>query len=356
MLIKSVQECRSCPTGQYSSMQGATSSSVCSVCAAGTYSDVPGLSGCVTCPAGAFSLVAGANSSSACRVCASGSNSSSSRQVSLNTFAKLKGTHAVDLRSLDGIAVSSSTQAGSSPLGKEERTKALSCSLEQIFILELMESAALGSRKMVEKFFLMLMQKTNTSSPEAAVQFILQTNFIFDSKDHKANRGQASRMKSSESNMSTKRKLQSTLGTTRGQQQPVSRAASAELETNSLSESALLGNLCGEGNTALFGQCIASDFQYLQTLGSLGPVYSGVLFSFAVMKKDAYNNTMISDDYSLVRAMPLLATRGADSSTSILGSALSQMSSGVAAFSFAVKATFNSIKYANRSAVIYPNI
>ena len=135
-----------------------------------------------------------------------------------------------------------------------------------------------------------------------------------------------------------------------------SHSASGTSGTRQLGESALLSHLCGINNTALYGQCMASDFRVLQASGAMGPVYSGVPFSFAVIKMDAYNTTIISDSSSLMQAMPLLVSRAADSSTSILNSAVSKMSSGVATFELAIKATFSGINFANKSAAVYPSI
>ena len=109
---------------------------------------------------------------------------------------------------------------------------------------------------------------------------------------------------------------------------------------------------CGSNITALYGPCIASDYRRLQSSGAVGPVYSGVPFEFTVVKKDAYNNTILSDSASLLRASAVQEDGKADQRVSILGFVLSQMTSGVASFQFAVKATFSTIDYVNMSAAL----
>ena len=80
---------------------------------------------------------------------------------------------------------------------------------------------------------------------------------------------------------------------------------------------------CGSNITALYGPCIASDYRRLQSSGAVGPVYSGVPFEFTVVKKDAYNNTILSDSASLLRASAVQEDGKADQRVSILGFVLS---------------------------------
>jgi hypothetical protein len=121
-------------------------------------------------------------------------------------------------------------------------------------------------------------------------------------------------------------------------------------------ESEMLQQLCGANNTALYGPCIATDFDSLQASGAVEAVYSGIPWSFSMIKKDAYNSTIISDSLTLLQAIPILATGKTDSRTSILGSAVTKMAGGVATFSFAVKAMFSSIDLVKKFAAVYPSI
>ncbi len=124
---------------------------------------------------------------------------------------------------------------------------------------------------------------------------------------------------------------------------------------NGPSQSEIMKLLCGGNNVALYGSCLASDAKSLQA-ERVGAVYSGLPYNFVVIKKDAYNNTIVSDSTTLLEAIPVLQNELRDSSTSILGSAISRMISGVATFSFALKATFTDINFVSKSASVYPPI
>jgi hypothetical protein len=104
--------------------------------------------------------------------------------------------------------------------------------------------------------------------------------------------------------------------------------------------------MCGANNSALYGPFIASDYRKLQVSEIIEPVFTGVPFNFTVTKQDAYGNTILSDSSSVLESIPALnGTQGVDLRTSILGSAVSKMSGGVASFEIAVKATFSRIDY-----------
>jgi hypothetical protein len=59
---------------------------------------------------------------------------------------------------------------------------------------------------------------------------------------------------------------------------------------------------CGNGNKALFGQCIASAGTSLELHIELdGPVHPGLSFTVSVKKLDYYNQTVASDSASIVQ-------------------------------------------------------
>ena len=66
-----VTSCTNCLAGKYSAVQGATSSSTCQTCWAGTYS-VAGSSMCLNCSVGSYSSIIGATSSATCQACPAG--------------------------------------------------------------------------------------------------------------------------------------------------------------------------------------------------------------------------------------------------------------------------------------------
>jgi hypothetical protein len=79
-------------------------------------------------------------------------------------------------------------------------------------------------------------------------------------------------------------------------------------------------------------------------------VFTGLQFNFTVTKQDAYGNTILSDSSSILESIPALnGSEGVELHTSILGSAVSKMSGGVALFQFAVKTTFSNINYGQQT-------
>ena len=102
--------------------------------------------------------------------------------------------------------------------------------------------------------------------------------------------------------------------------------------------------LPGHGNTALFGDCTATDYTRLEIRGLPTPQaqgYAGVGLELEVLKKDAYGNTILSDTGSAVQIKTGLAgTYDVDDSTSLTGSIFSVLISGRTQFTNAIKPTF----------------
>ena len=116
--------------------------------------------------------------------------------------------------------------------------------------------------------------------------------------------------------------------------------------------------LCGENNSALYGKCIASCYQKLSVLMTTDALYAGVTFNLTVMKLDAYGNTILSDSTSVVQAFATLnggsghGSASTDSSVSIVGASLAQLTQGVAKFLFAVEPTFSLIDLQTSTATL----
>ena len=113
---------------------------------------------------------------------------------------------------------------------------------------------------------------------------------------------------------------------------------------------------CCEKNLARYGPCIASDYQNLeiQMIHSAGDhVFPGLPFSFLVLKKDTYNQTIVSDSSSLLQAFP--SPEATDASFSIVGGALSQFQNGIALFSFAIKPFFVKVDFEKDLTIILNN-
>ena len=120
---------------------------------------------------------------------------------------------------------------------------------------------------------------------------------------------------------------------------------------------------CRRGNTAIYGQFIASDFKRFEHSKSIGSVYAGLPFAVALVKKDAYNQTIASDSSSVLQASLTLdgITKSSDDSTlngtfSILGNNLGRLQKGVALFQFAIKPTISNVDVQNGISHIYRRV
>ncbi len=87
---------------------------------------------------------------------------------------------------------------------------------------------------------------------------------------------------------------------------------------------------CGNGNKALFGQCIASAGTSLELRIELnGPVHPGLIFTVSVRKLDHYNQTVASDSSSIVQ---IRSEAGINSSDEDVGFGLAAAISGATIF------------------------
>ena len=101
---------------------------------------------------------------------------------------------------------------------------------------------------------------------------------------------------------------------------------------------------CEEENFAVCGSCLASNYKFIEILNVPKTVYAGLEFSFLVIKRDAYNQTIASDSASLLQVYPFLDEGPtSDQSFDILGTSVVQLKSGEALISIAIKPTFSEI-------------
>ena len=97
--------------------------------------------------------------------------------------------------------------------------------------------------------------------------------------------------------------------------------------------------ICGSNNTALYGPCIASDSKQLLVPEIAHKVFSGLQFSVYVSKKDAYNQTIVSDSITSLSLMPIDST-----DVSGQGNSPGALQNGIAVFpKTAIKPNFKSI-------------
>ncbi len=103
--------------------------------------------------------------------------------------------------------------------------------------------------------------------------------------------------------------------------------------------------ICGEGNSALFGQCLASSGKSLRIFGLPGPgesLYPGLQFQLSVAMDDAYNQTVTSDFSSLIQLQVALTAGGqqADPSIAVSGDALFRLHAGQAMVMISIQPPF----------------
>jgi hypothetical protein len=97
-------------------------------------------------------------------------------------------------------------------------------------------------------------------------------------------------------------------------------------------------SLCGEGNAALYGPCMASTAIRLDTVGipsMESPAYPGLPFSVTVMKVDFYNQTVVTDSSSLIKVK-----KSSSSLLYTLVSPILSLESGIAIFSISIRPFF----------------
>ena len=113
-------------------------------------------------------------------------------------------------------------------------------------------------------------------------------------------------------------------------------------------------DVCGINNSALFGSCIASGFYRLHATQLSLYVYSGVQLNLAVSKKDAYNQTILSDSSSLLKIVSTLnQSLEPDLSMVIVGSEVGELFKGEVTISFALKPSFTSFGFQDGFAILH---
>ncbi len=102
-------------------------------------------------------------------------------------------------------------------------------------------------------------------------------------------------------------------------------------------------NICGSGNNAVYGECIASDFKKIETIlpDESGTVYPGLQFTIYAEKKDAYGQTITSDSASIIQAFQSAQQISSDLiPTKVAGNSIVRMNSGQAIFNLALSPIF----------------
>ena len=103
--------------------------------------------------------------------------------------------------------------------------------------------------------------------------------------------------------------------------------------------------ICGSENNALYGQCIASDCKTVQSVYAPMLAYPGLPISIVALKKDAYNQTIISDSASVIQVFASTELRSESAAIKISGNTIVRFSSGLASISLAISPIFASIDF-----------
>jgi hypothetical protein len=107
-------------------------------------------------------------------------------------------------------------------------------------------------------------------------------------------------------------------------------------------------SLCGEGNLAIYGNCLASSFKWLDVENRFAMVFAGLQFLVVVVKRDAYNQTIFTDSASVLQAVAVLDEKyRPDPYVGLSGSFILSLESGQADFSMVVKPSFTFVDSAN---------
>ena len=123
---------------------------------------------------------------------------------------------------------------------------------------------------------------------------------------------------------------------------------SSERTVETMEMTVSIGSICGYGNTAAFGNCLASSFNILHVSGlptKSSSAYPGITFSFHAQKKDFYNQTIRTDSSSFLQVHASFDVVTSSDSTPpfpILGGSVDSLQNGVASFTISVSPIFNS--------------
>ena len=105
--------------------------------------------------------------------------------------------------------------------------------------------------------------------------------------------------------------------------------------------------LCGPGNAGAYGPCLATTYSSLQANGVPqrgNSVFPGLTFTFSILKKDAYNQTIATDSASALQLSTALANSSqADPSLTVLGNSVASFIAGMAVFSIAVRPSYGPV-------------
>ena len=102
--------------------------------------------------------------------------------------------------------------------------------------------------------------------------------------------------------------------------------------------------VCGIGNSAIYGECVASSFHKLKIYGLPTAIYPGLTFPIYALKLDVYNQTISSDSSSVLQTFTTLDTEfNADHAVTLSGSFIASFTEGLMSLNIVVKPSFKAV-------------
>ena len=318
--------CNLCPSGTFQSSSGIVGVEGCLACLPGTFSNLSGRSECYPCPAGTYLTAAGAVSEDSCANCPLGtfslSSSSSCSTCPAGTYTNTSGSSVCSAcpsvpgaaGNLPALCYSSSPVRGSKDSKTEIPDHCYSRDLHSWSFGR--ESIAGGKR---------LQRDHRTFEPA----YLKSVERPCDSPVN---------IKSSVSDIDPQLKIEN--------RRLMSGRSEIALDCSSQSNP-LCDLFCGLGNSALYGSCMASDYNSFfisRSSQDSAFAYAGLPVSFTAAKKDAYNQTILSDSTSVVQ-VESISVMFSIPSFSLVGESVFNMRNGVIQMSIIIKPFFSNVSF-----------
>ena len=116
-------------------------------------------------------------------------------------------------------------------------------------------------------------------------------------------------------------------------------------------------SMCDETNLAAYGPCIASTYGFLDVFDVptvANPMFPGINFQLGVIKKDAYDQTIITDSSSLIQVFAYETnTNQVNRTISVLGVTIVQLEMGVGLFSISIKPNFQEVSFSKSLSTVH---
>ena len=323
--------CNLCSKGKYQTGSGLLGIESCTDCLPGSFSNMVGSTSCSSCPSGTFSTAFAAVESDTCKKCDSG------------TFSTLFATKCTVCPDGTSVNISSSLSEMRSSLYCTNESYAVSTNHSQE-----------ESRCLYVDSFLDLNNSTilESSGEKRAKQRFSRGYFIKTAINFRCSRITQQQIHSKSGfflrQHSAKRRLDSFAKVT------LHTGVSADILRESQTQDGY-SQFCGPGNYAFYGTCMASDFKALlvsHVPDLENPATAGLDFSFQAEKKDALNQTIMSDSSSVIQVVPISTSARDEPTFSLVGQSVFNLQEGKVMITVAIKPSFSAISFAKQVATI----